>query len=179
MPNKSIPYIESILQYYATALGKHYNAYRNHVYRVYHLTMLLSENEMDLVQQGHLAIAAAFHDLGVWTHASMDYLEPSVGLANKYLEENNLDGHDVIFGLIRNHHKITKFSGEHQKIIEPFRRADLIDLSLGQISFGLPKGLYQNLKEEFPYLGFHGMIFSKVLNHALKHFWKPFPMIKK
>ena len=32
-----------------------------------------------------MAIAAAFHDIGIWTAGTFDYLEPSVRVAAAYL----------------------------------------------------------------------------------------------
>ena len=32
-----------------------------------------------------IAVATAFHDLGIWTDGTFDYLQPSVRLASAYL----------------------------------------------------------------------------------------------
>jgi len=178
LANKSITRIEGILQYYTTALGKNYNAYRNHVYRVYHLTLLVANKDLDRKEEEQLAIAAAFHDLGVWTHDTMNYLSPSIDLANAYMDENDIDNRQAIHLMINQHHQLKNYTGDHQKLVEAFRRADLIDLSLGKIRFQLPISFYQNLKEEFPFLGFHRLIYGKVIKYALTHFWKPFPMLR-
>ncbi|MFY0626949.1 MAG: hypothetical protein JXR07_11675 [Reichenbachiella sp.] len=179
MANKSIPRIEGILQYYTKALGANYNAYRNHVYRVYHLTLLLIKKEIDQTTQEQLAIAASFHDLGIWTHNSMDYLGPSSDLSDQYIKENAMNNEVSVRQIIDHHHKLSPYKGENAQIVESFRKADLIDLSSGYIKFGLPASFYQNLKDEFPFLGFHRLIYGKVIKHAISHFWKPFPMMKK
>ncbi|MGL1889318.1 MAG: hypothetical protein OCD76_22580 [Reichenbachiella sp.] len=179
MANKSIPRIEGILQYYSRALGDDYNAYRNHVYRVYHLSLVYLKQDLNTYDQEVLAVASAFHDLGLWSHKTMDYLGPSINLCQQYLAENNMmDQYETIKCVIDHHHKISAYKGESQALTEAFRKADLADLSLGLISFNLPKSIYTNLKEEFPFLGFHRLISAKVLRHALRHPLTPFPMIK-
>jgi hypothetical protein len=37
-----------------------------------------------------LVIAACFHDLGIWTDHTFDYLSPSAGLARDYLQRYGL-----------------------------------------------------------------------------------------
>jgi hypothetical protein len=176
MPNKSITRIEGILQFYTKALGKHYNAYRNHVYRVYHLTLLYSEDDLSRNELEALAIAAAFHDLGIWTHRTMDYLAPSQDLAIGYMKENVCQDEQLVTLLLQPHHKITAVKSSI--LVESFRKADLIDLSFGAISLGLPRKLYHDLTAEFPYLNFHRIIFWRVISYAFTHLLKPFPMMK-
>ena len=176
--NKSIQRIEAILQYYTQALGGHYNTYRNHVYRVYYLTLQLVETDITSEEMESLAVGAAFHDLGVWTHHTMNYLTPSVEMATTYMDENNIGKIGVVDLLIEQHHKLGHYKGTHEHLVEPFRQADLVDLSFGLICFGLPATLYNELKDEFPYLGFHSLIYAKVMAYAVKHIWNPFPMMK-
>ncbi len=178
MANKSISTIEEILQFYTLPMGPDYNAYRNHVYRVYHLTLLLTQKDFTNRELGELQVASAFHDLGVWTHRSMDYLDPSIDLAANYCEDYGID-HQVVTTIIDHHHQLSTYKGKHSLLAEPFRRADLIDLSLGVIRFGLPKKFYSDLKAEFPTLGFHSLIYKKVFRFALQNLRNPFPMLKK
>lgn len=179
MANKSIPRIEGILQYYSVALGPNYNAYRNHVYRVYHLALIFVKTQLDQEDEEVLKIATAFHDLGVWTHRSMDYIGASEDLCRSYLEENLMaDLAPKVSTVMRFHHKLSEYEGEYAGLTEAFRKADLLDLSKGYIKKGLPKSFYQNLKEEFPFLGFHSLILKRVFTYALLHPWAPLPMIK-
>ncbi|UXP30835.1 HD domain-containing protein [Reichenbachiella agarivorans] len=178
MANKSIPRIEGILLYYTKALGADYNAYRNHVYRVYHLTLLLHHDELNYPASETLAVAAAFHDLGIWTHNTLDYLEPSADLASEYLRENNSTELDeAVRSLIIMHHKL----GIHKDnaLAEAFRKADKMDLSFGFFNYKLPKSRYAHLKEEFPFLEFQKNIIRKVLRYALTHLNRPFPMLRR
>jgi len=159
MANKSIPRIEGILQYYSVALGPNYNAYRNHVYRVYHIALLFVNKQLGIEDEEVLRIASAFHDLGIWTHQSMDYIGSSEDLCHNYLEENQMtDLAPKINTVIHFHHKLVPYEGKFADLAEPFRKADIVDLSFGYIHHSLPKSFYKNLKEEFPFLRFHRMI---------------------
>ena len=55
----------------------------NHTYRVANLCLAQANGRADAVEK--VAIAVAFHDLGIWTDHTFDYLEPSVRLATAYL----------------------------------------------------------------------------------------------
>ncbi|PIB36161.1 hypothetical protein BFP72_12525 [Reichenbachiella sp. 5M10] len=180
MANKSIPQIERVLLYYTQALGHDYNAYRNHVYRIYHLTLLLCPSELNKAQEEALAIAAVFHDLGIWTHHSMDYLSPSAESAVRHLEETGRTHlSDLCRQLIIHHHKISPYQGDHSDLTEAFRQADFMDLTFGVTRHGLPISRYQHLKESFPFLGFQKLIAKKILRHAFRHPMHPFPMLKR
>ena len=73
----SLPTLDAVLVAHAAALGDDFTGYRNHAYRVANLTIALSSFDADAVEQ--IALAAAFHDLGIWTDCTFDYLEPSCG----------------------------------------------------------------------------------------------------
>lgn len=179
MANKSIQSIERVLIYYTQALGQDYNAYRNHVYRVYHLTLLLCPKELNKAQEEALAVAAAFHDLGIWTHHSMDYLRPSAQLAEQHLDETGRSHlSELTKHIIVQHHKLSAITDQQEALTEAFRKADLMDLSFGKISFKLPSSRYAHLRESFPFLGFQKMIYKRVLSYAFRHPMRPFPMIK-
>ena len=83
-------------------------------------------------------VAAAFHDLGIWSTRTFDYLGPSVGLAREHLASANLQ-HLIpeVEAIIVWHHKLSRYRGEFASTVETFRRADLVDLSLGMIRFGV------------------------------------------
>jgi len=177
MANKAIPRIEGILQFYSIALGNDYNAYRNHVYRVYHLALLLNPSDLTIEENESLAIAVSFHDLGVWTHNTMDYISPSIDLANSYMSENGMQKNHLVSMIIGDHHKVLKSTSKNS-LVETMRQADLIDLSFGIIRFGLPKNFYKTLCEDFPFLEFQKKIVWKLLSYATLHPLKPFPMMK-
>ena len=57
-----IPTLDTLLGAYAGALGRDFEAYRNHAYRVANLCV--AQSSRDGAQLEKIAIAAAFHDLG-------------------------------------------------------------------------------------------------------------------
>ena len=76
----SIPTVSAVLENHASALGRDFIAYRNHVYRVANLCLEIAGGG-DGVELEKIAVAAVFHDLGIWTNHTFDYIAPSVALA--------------------------------------------------------------------------------------------------
>ena len=74
--------IESLLQNFKPVFGEDFTRYRNHIYRVF-LNCLLIDKEK--ANEDKYAIAAVFHDIGIWTNNTIDYLNPSVAQARNYL----------------------------------------------------------------------------------------------
>jgi hypothetical protein len=167
--------IDKILDSYQKELGTYFDAYRNHVYRVFNFasSYLTSDQEFEIV-----AIAAAFHDLGIWTNRTFDYLEPSKVLAQNYCKENKISNEKFleIEKIIDFHHKMTRI--KELKLAEIFRQADLVDLSLGMIRMGRDKDLIKSLKKEFPNCGFHLYLVKLFFINIIKHPLKPLPMFK-
>lgn len=71
--------LDELLHAHAAALGGDFTGYRNHTHRVVNLCVALSSGEPEELQK--MAIAAAFHDLGIWTDGTFDYLPPSKAVA--------------------------------------------------------------------------------------------------
>ncbi len=170
--------IDHILQKYKKVIGEDFEAYRNHVYRIFNFISLL---DPDFKQnQDTYAIAAAFHDLGIWTHDTFDYLEPTTGLAKKYLLEENLERQEEeIIQMINMHHKMSRYTGPFTKTVETFRRADWIDVSMGLMKFGLSAQKHNEIKKAIPYRGFHRFLLQQAIKRFLKHPFDPLPMFKK
>ena len=78
----SIPTIDRVLHEHASELGHDFVAYRNHVYRVVNLCAVMVKDDDDLEK---IAVAAVFHDLGIWTNRTFDYIAPSIARAREYL----------------------------------------------------------------------------------------------
>ena len=76
-----IPRIESILERFSVELGRDRVACTNHVLRVANFFAALGGVDACPDQ---VLIAAAFHDLGIWTAGTFDYLEPSVQVARAH-----------------------------------------------------------------------------------------------
>jgi hypothetical protein len=78
--------LDDVLLAHAPQLGADLPAYRNHAYRVANLCAALRPPDPD--SHDKIAIAAALHDLGIWTADTFDYLPPSIELATDYLRSS-------------------------------------------------------------------------------------------
>lgn len=166
--------IDGVILSYQSQLGSHYAKYRNHVYRVFNLAIILSNPDQE--NTNAIAIAAAFHDLGIWTANTFDYLAPSIALARKYLAQNNLlHLEPLVIETINNHHKLSAYKSD--VVVEAFRKADLIDLSFGLIKFGMDAKTVKALRKQFPSSGFHRFIIMQALKNTARHPLNPLPMM--
>jgi hypothetical protein len=169
--------LDRVLDTYATALSGDFTAYRNHTYRVVNLCAALEPCADASLEK--VALAAAFHDLGIWTAHTFDYLLPSIELACSHLEcAGHGDWRDTVAGMIREHHKIRPFRGEGAAMIEPFRRADWIDVSLGVLSFGLPRERLREILARWPNAGFHKRLAQLTFKRLRTHPLSPLPVLK-
>ncbi|MEZ5284846.1 MAG: hypothetical protein R2712_08570 [Vicinamibacterales bacterium] len=109
-----------------------------------------------------LAAAAVFHDLGIWTAGTFDYLEPSVALAVACLDARGRpEWVEEVAAMIRDHHKLRRSRGG--PLAEAFRRADWIDVTLGVRRFGIPRIVIRQMLERWPSAGFHRRLGQRVL----------------
>jgi hypothetical protein len=169
--------LDRVLETHAAALGGDFHAYRNHTYRVVNLCAALSPCADASLEK--VALAAAFHDLGIWTAHTFDYLAPSIELACNHLESaGHGDWRDTVAGMIREHHKIRGFRGESAEMVEPFRRADWIDVSLGVLSFGLPRERLREIFARWPNVGFHKRLAQLTFKRLRTHPLSPLPVLK-
>lgn len=79
-----IPQLDELLAQHAAAMGSDAVPYRNHAYRVANRCIALTPRDPDTVHK--VAIAAALHDMGIWTHKTFDCLPLSIELARTHLE---------------------------------------------------------------------------------------------
>jgi hypothetical protein len=169
--------LDELLEVHATQLGDDFTSYRNHCYRVANLCIALSPDGAGQIEK--IAVATAFHDIGIWTAGTFDYLEPSVRLASAYLAGSTKVGWEPeIREMILNHHKLSRYRANPEWLVEPFRRADWIDVTLGAITFGLPRQTIRALYEAWPNAGFHRRLIGLELVHLRKHPLKPLPMFR-
>src|SRR5262249_34662956 len=126
----SLPTVEEVLGDHTAELGHDLVAYRNHVYRVANLCLaILGDRPVELEK---IAVAAVLHDLGIWTNHTFDYIAPSVAIAREHLTARGMAGWiPEIEAMIVDHHKVTASRANPQWLVESFRRADWIDVSLG------------------------------------------------
>jgi hypothetical protein len=170
--------MEDILGAHRVGIGNDFTAYRNHVYRVANLCGAMTEGSKDPNRIEKIGIAAAFHDLGIWTENTFDYLPPSIRLAREHLV-STVRSHWVaeITEMIEKHHKVTAYGGT-LPLVEPFRRADWIDITMGLIRFGQPRAFIRELYEEWPGAGFHRNLLRLEARHLCNHPLNPLPMFR-
>ena len=188
----SLPTVEQVLDNHALELGQDLIAYRNHVYRVVNLCLaIVGDRPVDLEK---IAVAAVFHDLGIWTNHTFDYIAPSVAIAREHLAARGMaDWIPEIEAIIVDHHKVTSsrpdphpsttargaLSGvEGQSLVESFRRADWIDVTCGLRRFGLPRPFIAAVRATWPNAGFHRRLVQLTIDRFLRHPLTPLPMVK-
>lgn len=177
MIERHIDSLEAILNPWRETIGPDYSGYRNHVYRMLHFCFHLSPP--DDVSREKLIIAGAFHDLGIWSAGTLDYLDPSVLLAQDYLKARSLDSWCEEIGLmISMHHKIRPIRASRFPLVELFRQGDLVDFSLGWVKFGIPGSYIDTVKRAFPNAGFHKRLKTLAWSRMKSHPANPFPMMK-
>jgi len=170
-----IPTIDDVLSDHATALRGDFVAYRNHVYRIVNLCVAIAgRRELEKI-----AVAAVFHDLGIWTSGTFDYIAPSIALARDYVVARaREDWTAEIEGMIANHHKITPSAADRDSLIEAFRRADWIDVTRGVRGFGMPRPFVARLFATWPSAGFHWRLVTLTLDRFRSHPLTPLPMVR-
>ncbi|MEI7934638.1 MAG: HD domain-containing protein [Chlorobiaceae bacterium] len=169
--------LDDVLAAYQQVLTVDYDAYRNHCMRVFNFCLALAGDSADAEHK--IAIAAPFHDLGIWTDNTFDYILPSQQLARDYLEKRGLEEwFDEINTMIGEHHKITRYRTTSSSLVEPFRKADWIDVSGGLLRFRLPDDFVTDVLEAFPNAGFHKKLVTLSVERLKTHPFSPLPMMK-
>ena len=171
-----IPTIDDVLDGHASALSNDLVAYRNHVYRVANLCLAIVGNHCEVEK---IAAAAVFHDLGMWTDRTFDYIAPSIALAREYLVANaREDWITDVSTMIADHHKITPSMANPNSLVEPFRKADWIDVTGGLRRFGIPRPFVARLFATWPDAGFHWRLAQLALHRFRTHPLTPLPMVR-
>lgn len=174
---ENVESIDRVLTTHAAELGADLTAYRNHCYRVFNLCVALSPGDDARLEQ--FALATAFHDLGIWTARTFDYLPPSIALACDHLAcTGQVAWRDGMTAMIREHHKVRAFHGPDAALVEPFRRADWIDVSRGALSFGLPRAQLRAIFARWPNAGFHGRLLQLAWRRFTRHPLSPIPVLR-
>lgn len=169
--------VEDIIGNHEKQMGDQMMAYKNHVYRVLNFCLMFHQPTPDEVDK--LAIGAAFHDLGMWPGDQIDYLDPSIELAQQYLQRTGREAwsKDVSM-MIEYHHRFRKCPAAFPPLVEVLRKGDWVDASMGWRRFGLARQEVKRVQDAFENLGFH----RNLVRIAKKEFWsrpfKPLPMMK-
>ena len=174
----SNPLIEEALSPWRDTIGSVYEGYRGHVYRVFNFCLALHPATDE--DRAKLAIAVVFHDIGLWSDRTLDYLSPSVMQAQLYLERVGRGAWAEEIGLmIDRHHQITPYNSEARyPLVEVFRKADLADFSLGVLTGTISASNVKAIKREFPNAGFHLFLVITGVRWFLKHPLRPLPFLK-
>ena len=169
--------IDELLEKWRPELGSDFLSYRNHVYRVFNFSRALAHAAGE--DEEKLAIAAAFHDVGIWLDNTFDYLDPSTQHADDYLASiGRAAWAEDIRQMIEQHHKITPWRGPEQNLVEAFRQADWLDVCLLVLPTRLDRPFLAQVLRAFPRAGFHRMLLFQGLRWVWKHPLNPLPIIR-
>lgn len=173
-PVLAFPLTEEIITSFSGELAGDFSAYLNHVCRELNFFLALSGFSSPPTA---VLVAAAFHDLGIWTHHTFDYLLPSMELASAYLAKEGLgELEPEVRTIIHEHHKVFPYAGPLSLSAETFRKADLVDLSFGIIRFGLPFHFVRSVLTAFPNAGFHRRLALLTARQLARNPLRPLPM---
>lgn len=169
--------IDDLLGGWRDPIGEDYQGYRNHVCRVVHFCHALRDLSAD--ERAKVRIAASFHDLGIWTDNTFDYLDPSIALATAHLGRHGLDAWvPEVSTMIALHHRVRPVDDARHPLVEVFRRADWIDVSLGLLRFGLPRSYVRTVRAAFPNAGFHRRLVQLTGKRFVAHPLSPVPVLR-
>lgn len=167
--------VEDVLGEHEAALGISLAGYKNHVYRMVNFCRELGDLTVEDLEK--TALAGCFHDLGIWTAGTFDYLPPSIELATFHLKRIGRDEWtEHVTHMIGEHHKLRPYKTD--RLTEVFRKADLIDVSLTIFRFGVDKGFIRELKHRFPNNGFHAGLIRVAGKWICRHPLNPIPVAK-
>jgi hypothetical protein len=137
----------------------------------------LAQGEFGEDAKNKIVIAGCFHDIGIWTGPTFDYLPPSIAAAEKYLDESGSDAWIPEIGeMIDQHHKLRAYRAG--QLVEVFRKGDLVDFLLGLFKCGLPRAFVSEVKQVFPNEGFHKMLIRRASQWICRHPLDPVPVVK-
>jgi hypothetical protein len=170
------PLVEEILdshREHAAGDERGWASYRGHVYRVLNLARAVVPDSDD--RDDKLAIAAAFHDIDVFS--SLNYLGPSIRTMDAWLQRTGRDAWaEELAVIVAKHHHLTPYRVRHATLAEAFRRADLNDLSQGLIRSRLPR---EHVRQSIDV----GIFFTRtvpraIVRHLIRHPLDPLPIVR-
>ena len=167
------PRVDEMLAPFRGAIGDDWDGYRNHVLRVLNFCAALGDGEVDEV----LVVAAAFHDLGIWSDGTFDYLAPSAARAREHACAHHAPPEvDAVERAILQHHRLRPIRADDAS--ETFRRADWIDVTFGALRFGLPHAYVSEVRRALPDRGFHARLLQLAARQCSKTPFNPLPMLR-
>lgn len=177
MHTAELSIVDALIEPWFPVLGRDFSGCRNHCRRVYLFCCALSGAKGE--RRLKIAAAAAYHDLGIWTDGTFDYLEPSKRLVRTFLESSGkTEWVDEIEAMIEEHHKVTPWTSKPEWLVESFRQADWIDVTLGLLNFGLDRRFIHEILRSHPNAGFHPSLARLTFERMKTHPKDPLPMLK-
>ena len=177
---RSYPLIDELLEARRNLFAEDavYAGYRSHTYRIVNFARQWIEPSPERDEK--LAICAVFHDIASWPDGNLDYLKPSAGAADAYLDHIGRSAWKSEMRLmIEWHLKITAYRGEKREWVEPIRRADWCDVSFSIFRFGLPKSFVNEVNHAFPLHAFYPAHVYKVIGKwMIRHPLNPTPILR-
>lgn len=173
--------LDELFEESAEVVGEDLAAYRNHAYRVFNFCLAQCAMRPEAADESpdKIAIAAHYHDLGIWTDDTFDYLAPSAARALAYLNSTGRDDWSAeISHMVMEHHKVTQHRAKNGRLIELFRRADWMDVLLGARRYGLERALVREIRGAFPNAGFHKRLLELGGRRLRSHPLSPLPMMR-
>lgn len=76
------------------------------------------------------------------------------------------------------HHLITEYKGPYNEFAEVFRKADLVDFSLGFIKNGVDKSFIKEVKQAIPNANFHKTLIRFTFIQIGRNPLNPLPMMR-
>lgn len=164
--------IEEILAAWKDRIGDDYLGYGGHVYRMFNFCLALHPCTNE--EKTKLAIAACFHDIGLWSAHTADYIPSSVSEVKRNLCETGQQAWAEEVGLmVEMHHKVRRYPSESYPLVELFRKGDLVDFSLGFFKFGIPSAYVRDVKKAIPNHGFHRFLIKGAREWFAEHPFRP------
>ena len=80
--------------------------------------------------------------------------------------------------MIEQHHKLRTYKANPGWLVEPFRKADWVDVSRGRLSFGLPAAFVAETLSTFANAGFHKRLVALTKQRLKTHPFSPLPMMR-
>lgn len=170
--------LDALLAPHRAALGADWAGYTGHVHRMAGLVLAQEPAPgFDADSRAQLAVAAVFHDLGIWLDGTFDYLDPSAAHAADHLRAAGREAWiPRVDRMIQRHHQLRPIRDD--ALVEAFRRADLADLTFGRAHRGIPRGTWRELHARWPIAGFHWRLVQLSAAEARRHPLRPLPMLR-
>jgi hypothetical protein len=157
------PLVEEILDSHrdhAAGDERGWASYRGHAYRVLNLARVLVPDRED--RDDKLAIAAAFHDIDVFS--SLNYLGSSIRTMDAWLQRTGRGAWaEELAVVVAEHHRLAPCRGRYAQLAEAFRRADLNDLSQGLTRSRLPREHVRAVRKSIDV----GVFFTRTVPRAI------------